>query len=115
MIELWIMSLSLLFCVLTLAYLDASKQFHGIVNDERPDWIQLKGRLSFFYSGMPKYADPKISMAVIRIAFSSRVRQLHSSDAMFYANRIRFLLPSQLITFAALFVLGVLQKFDATT
>src|SRR3546814_20179283 len=56
-------------------------------------WVDKRGSLSFFYDGLPQAFDPNVTAEVIRLAYSSRVRQLQSPLAVSYAKRIRFMLP----------------------
>jgi hypothetical protein len=75
---------------------------HQVIALERPQWVDRKGTLSFFYAGLPRVADPNVGLAVLGVAFSSKARQL-SVAAKPYVRCIRVLLPMVL-----LFFLGVL-------
>jgi hypothetical protein len=94
--------------LLTPIYFHALHRFHSILRTERPELADKRGSLSFFYSGMPRIADPNVGLAVIRAAFSPVARQLRAPDAMRYARRIRFCLslgvPLYLAAFAILLV-----------
>ncbi|GAB2615446.1 hypothetical protein [Novilysobacter erysipheiresistens] len=84
----------------TAIYLYSLYRFYALVKLERPDWVERKGSLSFFYTGMPRIADPNVGMAVLGLVFSSRIDQLQSLTAVSYARRIRVLLPMGLALFA---------------
>jgi hypothetical protein len=78
--------------LLTPFYFHALYRFYNILRSERPDLADKRGALSFFYSGMPRIADPNVSTVVIRAAFGPVARQLRAPNAMRYARRIRFCL-----------------------
>ncbi len=78
-------------------------RLYSIVKAERPDWLQVRGSLSFFYDGLPRSGDPNVQVEVLRIAFGSRARQLRDPTAMRYAQWIRLFLPAAL----TLFVVGL--------
>ena len=90
----------------TLVYLHAVYKLHGILRTERPDWVDHRGALSFFYTGFPRVADPHVGAAVVRAAFSSRIRELQSPMASLYANRIRFCLPVGVAAYLVLIFAG---------
>ena len=73
-------------------YLYTFYKFHQIVLAERPEWVDSKGSLSFFYRGLPRVGDPNAQVAVLRTVLSSRVRELRSLQAIMYARRLRLLL-----------------------
>jgi len=73
-------------------YLHTFYKFHQLVQAERPEWVDRKGSLSIFYRGFPRISDPNVTLAVIGIVLSSRVRELGSPVARAYAIRIRLLL-----------------------
>lgn len=81
-------------------YLYAFSKFFRIVVAERPEWVQRRGALSFFYEGLPRQSDPNVTIAVIRTAFSSRVSQLQAPKATLYARLVRLLLLLGLALFA---------------
>jgi len=85
-------------------YLHACVKFAGIIQAERPEWIERCGSLRFFYTGRFTLADPNVQHAILGIAFSSRWREIGSSVAPIYVGRIRFLLPFLLIVFGSLIV-----------
>ncbi|KAF1685073.1 hypothetical protein B1992_13190 [Pseudoxanthomonas broegbernensis] len=93
----------LAFACVTAFYLYAFFRFYGIVKSERPDWLQVRGSLSFFYDGLSRAGDPNVQMELLRIAFGSRAGQLRTPMAASYAKRIRYLLPVGLV----LFVVGL--------
>jgi hypothetical protein len=79
----------LAFAVVVPFYLHAFLRFYRLVKSERPDWLNIRGAFSFLYGG--PLPNPNIQIEVIRIAFGSRWRELHSPGAPSYANRIRLL------------------------
>ena len=81
----------LLFALAVLGYMHALFKFYAIVRAERPDLVERRGSLSFFYSGMPRLADPNVSLATIGLAFSPKLQQLRSPLAARHAKRIRVL------------------------
>src|SRR5690606_8390131 len=87
-------------------YFHALVQFRHILSVERPDLADRRGALSFFYTGMPRLADPNVSMLIIRTAFGPVPKQLSNPDAMRYARRIRLSLlvavPAYLVAFTIL-------------
>jgi hypothetical protein len=93
----------LAFACVTAFYLYAFFRFYGIVKSERPDWLRVRGSLSFFYDGLSRAGDPNVQMELLRIAFGSRASQLRAPMAASYAKRIRYLLPVGLV----LFVVGL--------
>ena len=93
----------LLILVGTLVYLHAVFRLHGLIASQRPEWIDRKGSLSFFYSGMPRVSDPNVNMAVLGVAFSRRAGELSAESAK-YVRRVRILLPTLLVIFAGVLV-----------
>ena len=81
-------------------YLHAFFRLYGIVKAEKPEWVQVRGSLSFFYDGMSRAGDPNVQIEILRVAFGSRARQLQTPMAASYAKRIRVLLPIGLALFA---------------
>jgi hypothetical protein len=77
----------------TLIYLHALMKLYGVIAVEKPDWINIRGRLSFFYEGFPKFADPNVGAEVVKVAFGAGAKQLKSPIAARYARRIRVSLP----------------------
>ena len=73
-------------------YLYTFYRFHKLVLAERPEWVDRRGSLSFFYQGLPRVGDPNVQVAVLRTVLSSRVRQMRSPQAAMYARRLRLLL-----------------------
>ena len=94
---------AILLVTVTVAYLHAVVKLHKIIAIERPEWVDRKGSLSFFYTGMPRIADPNVSLAVLGVAFSSRSTQLGAS-ATPYVHRIRVLLPILLLFYVGVIV-----------
>ncbi len=93
----------LAFSCVTAFYLYAFFRFYGIVNSEKPDWLQVRSSLSFFYDGLSRAGDPNVQIELLRIAFGSRASELRTPMAASYAKRIRYLLPAGLL----LFVVGL--------
>ena len=85
-------------------YLHAVVKLGGIVQAEHPEWAGRRGPLRFFYTGMPRIADPNLGNTVLGVAFSSRWRTLNSPSALSYVRRIRILLPLLLVVFGAVLV-----------
>jgi len=85
-------------------YLYTFYKFHQLVLAERPEWVDRKGSLSFFYQGLPRVGDPNVQVAVLRTVLSSRVRELHSPQAATYARRLRWLLILIPLLFVLIFV-----------
>ncbi len=79
-------------------------KFYAAIKAERPEWVDRRGTLSFFYTGMPRLADPNVSLATIGVAFSSRRHELRSPQAATYAKRIRILLPLGMLLFLGMLV-----------
>jgi hypothetical protein len=110
MLQLAVMMVGWLFTGFTGTYLYSVWKFRGIVNAEKPEWLEEKSSaLNSIYGGQRLFGGPNVSMAVIRIAFSPRVRELTSPLAPAYANRIRLCLPSSLVLFAVIIGLGLAQ------
>src|SRR5690606_28136749 len=91
--QLWSATAGVLAFAATLLYLYAFVKFHGIVSSERPEWVDHKGALSFFYEGLPRAFEPNVGLAVLRTAFSRRIYELSTPGATTYAHLIRVLLP----------------------
>ena len=77
----------------TFVYLHALYRLHGVIAAERPEWVSVHGALDFFYTGFPRAANPKVGADVVKVAFSSKARELHSPLAWRYVRRIRVCLP----------------------
>lgn len=94
--------------VLTPFYFHALIRFRRILLSERPDLADRRGWLSFFYTGMPRIADPNVGAAVVGAAFGSVARELKDPNAVHYARRIRLSLlvamPAYLVAFVILVV-----------
>jgi hypothetical protein len=92
--------------VITPFYFHALWRFRSILLKERPELADRRGSLSFFYTGMPRLADPNVSMLVIRTALGPVPQQLSNPDAVRYARRIRLSLliavPAYLVAFTIL-------------
>jgi len=96
--------------LITPFYFHALVRFRRILMAERPDLADRRGSLSFFYTGMPRIADPNVGTAVVGAAFGRVARELKDPNAMRYARRIRLSLlvavPAYLVAFAILVVAG---------
>lgn len=77
----------------TVMYLHAFLKLYGVIAAERPDWVDVRGSLSFFYAGLPRICDPNVGTEVLKVAFGSRAAQLKSPLATKYARRIKVSLP----------------------
>ncbi len=75
--------------LITPFYFHALWRFKSALLSERPELADRRGSLSFLYTGMPRLADPNVSMLVIRTAFSPVPQQLNNPDALRYARHIR--------------------------
>ncbi len=91
-------------------YLHAVVKLGGIVQAEHPEWVNRRGSLSFFYTGMPRAADPNVGNTVLGVAFSSRWRTLSAPSAPKYVVRIRILLPFLLVVFGLVLVAILVLK-----
>lgn len=89
----------LLYLAILLAYFWSLWKLYKIVCAERPEWLHYKGEPSIFYQGMPRMADPNVSLRVVGVAFSGKARLLTSPDAFGHAMAIRILLPAGLLLF----------------
>ena len=90
----------LAFTCLTPFYLYAALRFYGIVKAEKPEWLQVRGPLSFFYDGLPRIGDPNVQVELLRVIFGPRSHQLQAPKAATYIRCIRILLPVCLGLFA---------------
>ncbi|GAB2615421.1 hypothetical protein GCM10027191_09170 [Novilysobacter erysipheiresistens] len=91
--QLVISAVALIGVLCTLVYLHALFRLHGVIAAERPEWVSVRGALDFFYTGFPRAANPNVGAEVVKVAFSSRARQLTSCAAVRYVRRIRLCLP----------------------
>ena len=80
-------------------YLYAFVRLYKIVETEKPEWIDVRGSLSFLYDGLSRLGDPNVQFELLRIAFGPRAGHLASPMAATYAKRIRWLLPVGLVFF----------------
>ena len=87
-------------------YFYALLQFRRILLAERPDLAERRGSLSFFYTGMPRVADPNVGAAVVGAAFGPVARELKDPSAAMHARCIRLSLlvgvPAYIVAFAIL-------------
>ncbi|MGY0561786.1 hypothetical protein ACW7G2_13840 [Luteimonas sp. A277] len=87
--QLFAIMLVLVGVLITPFYFHALVSFRRMLLAERPDLADRRGALSFFYTGMPRLADPNVSMRVVRTAFGPVPQQLNDPSAVKYARRIR--------------------------
>lgn len=90
----------------TLVYLHALFRLHGVIAAERPEWVNVRGALDFFYTGFPRAANPNVGAEVVKVAFSSKARQLASPAAARYVRRIRICLPLGVLGYLVLAFAG---------
>jgi hypothetical protein len=94
--------------LITPFYFHALIRFRRILLAEQPDLADCRGSLSFFYTGMPRIADPNVGAAVVGAAFGKVAQELNDPRAMKYARRIRVSLlvgvPAYLVAFVILAV-----------
>lgn len=95
--------LATLYGAVLVGYFNALKKLHAVVQSERPEWLPV-GRQSIFYSGLPRLADPNVSIRAIGVAFSNRAHQLQSPNARCYALSVRALLLSGVLLLGAMFL-----------
>lgn len=76
---------------------------------EKPEWLEVRGSLSFMYEGFPPVGDPNVQVELLKIIFSSRANGLQSSAALAYAKWVRILLPLGIIFFGV-FIIGVISS-----
>lgn len=101
---------SFLFLAAVLVYMHAMLNFYALVKVERPDWVDRRGSLGFFYTGMPSLANPNVGLAAIGIAFSTKRHELRFSQARKYADRIRILLPLGLALFLSILAIVIVRS-----
>jgi hypothetical protein len=82
-------------------YMYAFKRFYDIVNTEKPEWLNIRGSLSFL--AISHSGDPNVQFELLCIAFGSKPAELQAPMALIYASRIRILLSVGL----PLFVIGI--------
>src|SRR4249919_813449 len=79
--QLLAISLVAIGALITPFYFHALVRFRRILLTERPDLADRRGSLSFFYTGMPRIADPNVGAAVIGAAFGPIARELQDPNA----------------------------------
>jgi hypothetical protein len=84
-------------------YLYTFQCFYGIVKSEKPEWLEVRGSSSILFEGLPRTGDPNVQVRLLRLLFSSRVKEIQSPLAFSYVKWARFLLCIGL----AFFVVGV--------
>jgi hypothetical protein len=88
-----------------LVYAHANFRLHYVIAAERPEWVNAPIPFERFYTSIPRIAIPYVQFQVLKVALSSRARQLTSPVAAIYVRRIRFCLPLSVAAFyAAVFV-----------
>jgi hypothetical protein len=91
--------------VLTLVYLHALVKLYNFLRVERPALVDRRGSLSFFYTAMPRIADPNVGFAVVNAAFHQRSISSCSKEALRYARRVRYSLSFGLLLYLAGFTI----------
>ncbi|KQZ57854.1 hypothetical protein ASD53_09640 [Lysobacter sp. Root559] len=90
--------------LITPFYFHALVRFRRILLAERPAITDRRGSPSFFFTGMPRAADPNVGVAIVGAAFGPIARELKDPNATRYARRIRLSLlvgvPAYLVAFA---------------
>jgi hypothetical protein len=89
----------LIFALIVPVHLYCVSALYKVINLEKPEWLKYEGGPSIFYSGMPRRADPNISLRVVGLAFTSKVQQLQATSAQNYARIIRVVLPLGIVLF----------------
>lgn len=79
--------------VCTLVYNHALLRLYKVIESEQPGWVAVRGSLDFFYESFPRAFNPNVGLAVLKVAFSSRARELQSPSASAYVRCIRLCLP----------------------
>jgi len=92
--------------VCTFVYLHAVFRLHGLIAAEKPEWVNIRGALDFFYTGFPRVANPNVGSEVVKVALSSRARQLSAPTAARFVRRIRVCLPLGLLGYLVLIFAG---------
>ncbi|MBJ6979252.1 hypothetical protein [Luteimonas sp. MC1895] len=90
----------------TFVYLHAMFRLHGVIAAEKPEWVNVRGALDFFYTGFPRVANPNVGAEVVKIALGSRARQLNAPVAARFVRRIRVCLPLGLLSYLVLVLVG---------
>ena len=90
----------------TFVYLHAVFRLHGVIAAERPEWVNARGALDFFYTGFPRVANPHVGAEVVKVALGSRARQLGDPRAASFVRRIRVCLPLGLLGYLVLVLAG---------
>ena len=83
--------LLLAFACIAPFYMYAFFRFFGIVQRERPDWLEIRSSMRHVYEGTLRIGDPNVQIELLKIAFGARWRELQSPMAASYAKRIRLL------------------------
>jgi hypothetical protein len=86
-----------LLCVL--AHNFALYGLYKLIELERPDWVAVRGSLDVFYRSLPRAWNPNVSLAVLKVVFSSKRQELQSPTAAKHVQRIRVCLPLGLACF----------------
>lgn len=95
--------------VLPLYLLSYSKLLDAI-KKEYPDWLEVRGSLSFFYPAPLKVADPNLTVRVLAIAFSRRIYSLASDGAVTNGLRVRYLLITFSLLFLSVIAIGIFSE-----
>lgn len=71
----------------------AYRGLYYIISTDRPEWLKYKKGPSLLYVGMSKAGDPNVSLKIIYLAYSSKLKEINNQDANKYASMICFCLP----------------------
>lgn len=96
-------SLAVLYGVVLAGYFTTLKRLHAVVQSERPEWLPA-GHQSIFFSGLPRLADPNVSIRIIGVTFSSRAHQLQAPNARRYALSVCVLLLTGLLLLGTMLI-----------
>lgn len=77
----------------TLLLLHASFRLYRIIAAERPEWIPVGQPSARFYAGIPRILLAIVQFQVLKVAFSSRARQLTTHSAARHVRHMRLALP----------------------
>ena len=88
-----ILALDMAGLAFTFAYLYAVFRLHACVEVEKPDWVSVRSVFDPFYAALLRALNPRVGLAVVGVALSSRASQLASPIAARYVLWIRLSLP----------------------
>lgn len=76
-----------------LRLLHASFRLYRIIAAEKPEWIPVGQPSARFYAGIPRILMANVQFQVLKVAFSSRARQLTTHSAARHVRHMRLALP----------------------